>query len=110
MPVTGGTTPELDPDQASSASSTTKALLAAALLHERARGRAAASHGLFTAAAADLLAEPALDQLAVTDSVPPFRPDAAALAKLRIISVAPLIAKAIRRIHAGGSLVGPTGD
>jgi ribose-phosphate pyrophosphokinase len=65
---------------------------------------AAASHGLFTATAADLLADPALEQLVVTDTVPPFRLDAAARAKLRIISVAPLFAEAIRRMHAGGSL------
>jgi ribose-phosphate pyrophosphokinase len=41
----------------------------------------------------------------VTDTVPPFRLDAAALKKLRIVSVAPLFAEAIRRIHTGGSLV-----
>lgn len=66
---------------------------------------AAASHGLFTAKAADLLTDPALKRLIVTDTVPPFRLDAAARAKLRIISVAPLFAEAIRRMHAGGSLV-----
>jgi ribose-phosphate pyrophosphokinase len=41
----------------------------------------------------------------VTDTVPPFRLGAAAREKLRIVSVAPLFAEAIRRIHAGGSLV-----
>ena len=66
---------------------------------------AAASHGLFTAKAVDLLSEPALEQLVVTDTVPPFRLDAAARSKLRIVSVAPLFAEAIRRIHSGGSLV-----
>jgi len=66
---------------------------------------AAASHGLFTAKAAELLSDPALDQLVVTDTVPPFRLDAAALKKLQVVSVAPLFAEAIRRLHAGGSLV-----
>jgi ribose-phosphate pyrophosphokinase len=66
---------------------------------------AAASHGLFTAKAAALLADPALEQLVVTDTVPPFRLDAAARGKLRVISVAPLFADAIRRLQAGGSLV-----
>jgi ribose-phosphate pyrophosphokinase len=41
----------------------------------------------------------------VTDTVPPFRLGAEAREKLRIVSVAPLFAEAIRRIHAGGSLV-----
>ncbi len=66
---------------------------------------AAASHGLFTVKAGELLRNPVLEQLVVTDTVPPFRLDAAALKKLRIVSVAPLFAEAIRRIHAGGSLV-----
>jgi len=66
---------------------------------------AAASHGLFTVKAGEFLRNPALEQLVVTDTVPPFRLDAAAREKLRIVSVAPLFAEAIRRIHAGGSLV-----
>jgi ribose-phosphate pyrophosphokinase len=66
---------------------------------------AAASHGLFTAKAAALLADPALEQLVVTDTVPPFRLNATVRGKLRIISVAPLFAEAIRRMHAGGSIV-----
>lgn len=75
----------------------------------RARGArrilAAATHGLFNEKAGDLLANPALQQLVVTDSVPPYRLDAAARGKLRVISVALLFAEAIRRLHAGGSLV-----
>jgi len=66
---------------------------------------AAASHGLFTVKAGELLGNPVLEQLVVTDTVPPFRLGAAAREKLRIVSVAPLFAEAIRRIHAGGSLV-----
>jgi ribose-phosphate pyrophosphokinase len=60
---------------------------------------------LFTVKAGELLTNPVLEQLVVTDTVPPFRLGAAAREKLRIVSVAPLFAEAIRRIHAGGSLV-----
>jgi ribose-phosphate pyrophosphokinase len=66
---------------------------------------AAATHGLFTAKAAELLANPALESLAVTDSVPPFRLDAALVKdKLRLATCVPLIAEAIRRLHTNGSL------
>jgi len=88
--------------------------LARAVAACRARGarriHAAASHGLFAQKAAALLADPALEQLVVTDTVPPFRLDAAARGKLRMISVAPLFAEAIRRMHAGGSLAELAGD
>ena len=69
-----------------------------------ARIYAAASHGLFTEKAAALLSDPGLAQLAVTDTVPPFRLDAAARRKLVVVSSVPLFAEAIRRVHAGGSL------
>jgi ribose-phosphate pyrophosphokinase len=83
--------------------------LARAVAACKARGArrivAAASHGLFNDRAGALLSDPGLEQLVVTDTVPPFRLDAAARGKLRVISVAPLFAEAIRRMHAGGSLV-----
>jgi ribose-phosphate pyrophosphokinase len=53
-----------------------------------------------------LFAEPALEQVVVTNSVPPFRlgrdrlPD-----QLVVLDVVPLFAEAIRRIHTGGSIV-----
>ncbi len=76
----------------------------------RARGArsaiAAATHGLFTGAAARTLADAPLDQVIVTNSVPPFRiGDALAAPKLAVVDVAPLLAEAIRRMHVGGSLV-----
>lgn len=76
----------------------------------RARGAtriyAAATHGLFAATAGELLSNPDLESLAVTDTVPPFRLDAQLVKeKLRVISCAPLFAEAIRRMHTGGSLV-----
>lgn len=67
---------------------------------------AAASHGLFAGAAGQQLADPALDSIVITDSVPPLRLEGTpARAKLEVVSVAPLLAEALRRLHAGGSVV-----
>lgn len=76
----------------------------------RARGAvrviAAATHGLFTEDANVRLAEPALDELVVSDSVPSFRlTDPAVRQKVTTLDVAPLFAEAARRIHENGSLV-----
>ena len=59
---------------------------------------ACAAHGLFIEPAADVLADAALSQVLVTDSVPPFRLPAAGPVsrKLRIVSAVPLFAQAIR--------------
>jgi len=66
---------------------------------------ALAAHGLFTGAAAKALADPSLASVSVTDTVPPFRLDAAAMAgRLEVVSAAPLFAEAIRRLHGGGSI------
>lgn len=67
---------------------------------------AAASHGIFVGDAARLAANPALDRLAITDTIPPFRLDPALVQeKVSVLETAPLFAEAIRRIHSGGSLV-----
>src|SRR5512143_75368 len=67
---------------------------------------AAATHGQFAGAAANVLADPALDQVVVTDSIPPFRLPPALLAdKVTVLPTAPLFAEAIRRMHTGGSLL-----
>jgi ribose-phosphate pyrophosphokinase len=67
---------------------------------------AAATHGLFTGAAAETLGGGEIDRLIVTDTVPPWRLPAEFVArKLTVLSVAPLVAEAIRRLHGGGSLV-----
>lgn len=65
-----------------------------------------ATHGLFVDDAARVIDDPAIDRWLVTDTIPPFRlsPDLAAL-RLEIVSAAPLIAEAIRRLHQDGSLV-----
>jgi ribose-phosphate pyrophosphokinase len=59
---------------------------------------ACAAHGLFTGPAPDVLADAAVAQVLVTDSVPPFRLPAAGplRRKLRIVSAVPLFAQAIR--------------
>lgn len=93
---------------------------------------AAATHGLFIGAAAQVLggAAPArehdrarapnetaaahgdactaaaLAQIVVADTVPPWRvPPGALLDKLTVLDTAPLFAEAIARIHTGGSIV-----
>jgi ribose-phosphate pyrophosphokinase len=67
---------------------------------------AAATHGLFVGKLDVLLAEAALDQLVVTDTVPPFRlPSDAIGTKVVVLETAPFFADAIRCIHAGDSLV-----
>jgi len=67
---------------------------------------AAASHGVFVGDASKILSAPELDRIIVTDSIPPFRLDAALVAqKLVVLSATGLFAEAIRRLHSGGSLV-----
>lgn len=67
---------------------------------------AAATHGLFVSGAPELLADPNLARVVVTNSVPPFRVDPARVAeKVTVLDVAPLLASAIERLHDDGSLV-----
>lgn len=60
------------------------------------------THGLFMKGAAEVIADPAIDQLVVTDAVPPFR--LASRGKVVILPAAPLLAETIRRLHAARSL------
>ncbi len=63
----------------------------------------ACTHGLFTGKAiAGLRAQPALEEIVVTDTVP--IPIEKRLPNMTILSVAPLLAEAIRRIHVGKSV------
>jgi ribose-phosphate pyrophosphokinase len=63
------------------------------------------AHGLFMEGAAEALADPALDRVIVTDTVPPFRlPAGASRDKLDILPSAPLFAEAIARLHEGRPL------
>lgn len=71
-----------------------------------ARVYAAATHGLFMPGAESILAEPALDEIVVTDTVPPFRlPAGPVRGKLMVLDSTHLFAEAIRRLHAGESIV-----
>lgn len=81
---------------------------AARMCRERGARRvlAVASHGLFVGKSGALLSSRALDQVIVTDSVPPFRLEGTpATDHLTVLSVAGLFAEAIRRLHDGGSIV-----
>jgi len=76
--------------------------------HQRGASRifAAASHGPFAAAADSNLAQPELERLVITDTIPPFRLHSeATCAKLKVLSASPLFGAAIERIHSGGSIV-----
>ena len=67
---------------------------------------AAATHGIFVGAAGRMVADPGLERLVVTDTIPPFRLDPALVRdKVIVLDTAPLFAEAIRRTHTGGSLV-----
>ena len=75
----------------------------------RARGAravfAVATHGLFGPGSEDMLADPAIDRLLVTDSVPTAAEVAGRLeGRVEIVPVAPLIAEAIHRLHTGSPL------
>ena len=60
------------------------------------------THGLFMAGSAEMLADPAIDRLVVTDTVPAFRlAPGAARNKLEVLPAAPLFAEAILRLHDG---------
>lgn len=70
-----------------------------------ARVFAVAAHGLFTGAAAEAVAAPALARTLVTDTVPHFRLSPALIGThVEVVGAAPLFAEAIRRLHAGGSI------
>jgi len=67
---------------------------------------AAATHGVFVGDARRLFSGEELDQVVVTDTIPPFRlvPELVG-DKLVVLSAASMFAEAIRRVHEGGSLV-----
>lgn len=69
-----------------------------------ARVVAMVTHGLFMPGAEAALTDPALDRVVVTDAVPAFRLGDDARAKLDVLPIAPLLANAIRRLHAGDTL------
>lgn len=88
--------------------STGGTLLRAARAARKAGARrviALVTHGLFMPGAAEVLADPAIERLVVTDAVPAFRlPGGPPRDKVDILPAAPLLAEAIRRLQAGRAL------
>ncbi len=69
---------------------------------EATRVYVAAPHGLFTGHAGDVLDDPSLDKIVVTDTIPPFRLDPDFVKKkLVILDSASLFAESIKSIHGG---------
>lgn len=70
-----------------------------------ARVLAAVTHGIFSSAANERLADAALDEIVVTNTVEPFRLDRQLLnGKVTILDVAPVLAEAIRHMVDGTGL------
>lgn len=66
---------------------------------------AAATHGAFTGNTAEVVANPALDRIIVTDTISPLHlPAELVSAKVTVIDTAPLLAEAIGHLHAGGPI------
>lgn len=63
-----------------------------------------ATHGEFADGAWENLRHPKIKEICVTNTIPLTRPMAAHDSEITIMSVAPLLAKAIRRIHDGMSI------
>jgi len=61
------------------------------------------THGLFMPGAETVLLDPAIDRLVVTDSASTSLGEAAQ-AKADVLTVAPLLAECVRRLHAGDTL------
>ncbi len=72
---------------------------------------ALAAHGLFVGDAERTLTESKIEKLFITDSIPPHRLSQACLeSRVEIVSVAPLLAGAIRVLHKGGSITRLLGE
>jgi ribose-phosphate pyrophosphokinase len=75
-----------------------------ALLAQGAVGvSACATHAVLSGPAVERISGSLLDELVVTNSIP-LKPEAEACGKIRVLSVAPLLARAIQSIHEGGSV------
>jgi ribose-phosphate pyrophosphokinase len=62
-----------------------------------------ATHAVLSGPAVERIAKSAIEEVVVTDTIPPG-PEAAACRKIRSLSVAGLLAEAVRRIHSADSL------
>ncbi len=77
---------------------------AEALLAQGARSvRACATHAVLSGSAVERIEKSQLAEVVVTNSIP-LRPDAAKCQRIKTLSVAPLLAQAIRSIHEDGSV------
>jgi ribose-phosphate pyrophosphokinase len=75
-----------------------------ALLAAGAKGvTACASHAVLSGPAIERIDQSPMKELVVTDSIP-CSPEALNSGKIRVMSVAPLLARGIRSIHEGGSI------
>jgi ribose-phosphate pyrophosphokinase len=73
--------------------------------HGSRRVLAVATHGLFVSPASETIAAGSIERVVVTDSVPAFRLDGlVAREKVDVVSIAPLLAEAISRLHEDGSI------
>lgn len=75
------------------------------LAHGASRVLAYAAHGLFVGNAAEALRNPSLERIVISDTVPPFRLSGDALARVEVLSAAPLFARVVSRLHDDDSLV-----
>jgi ribose-phosphate pyrophosphokinase len=64
---------------------------------------ACASHGLLSGPAVERIMASPLQEIIITDSVPP-RPEVKAAGKFRVLSVSRLLGEAVKRIHLGDSI------
>ena len=64
---------------------------------------ACSTHAIFSGDAIKRIENSVLDEVLVSDSVP-LKPEAAACPKVKVLSIAPLVGEAIRRIHQEESL------
>jgi ribose-phosphate pyrophosphokinase len=66
---------------------------------------AIATHGIFTGTPEETLKEPALQQIIITNTIPPFRLENTRVReKVIVLNAAPLFAETIKRMHEGGSV------
>jgi len=64
---------------------------------------ACATHGVLSGPAVERISESPLSMVTVTNSIAPSE-EAAACSKIQFLSIAPLLAEAIRRIHNSDSV------
>lgn len=77
---------------------------AEALLQAGAKSvRASATHAVFSGQAIERIENSAIDEIVVTDSIP-LRADAKMSSRIKVLSVAKLLAQAIQSIHEDGSV------